>query len=472
MLRRLLGALWPSKPVEQAATEQAGIASGRTSERGLRATPENSTRYRYLAYWPDYTLRGTILEIRDMDRRDGRIKKMHTRTARAAIKGGLVLNAPSSLTVLHREWKAFERRLQLHRREKLESDLRGLMMEGNLPLQWVLDDTTRVVGGIRMPTETLKALVGPNGRFLDPRQAYEQWDLAEGRAVATFPAWALSIVRLTPDNYDDMGAFGRPYFDAGREVWQRLAMTEEDMVIRRHDRAPQHLFHSLEGATKDELEVYKAEVEDDRKNGINRDFYANKKGSVSAVQGDVNLDQIADVVHLLDTFFAGGPAPKGLFGYDSNLNRDILEELRRDWYDEIDALQDQVAYVYELGFKLDLLLQGVNPDNFDFSVEFAERRSETPTQATDRALKEMALGLPAEVYWRTAGYEPARVREMKEDEAQEFDPYPGEDEHEPEEGGTAGPAAPAPVMPRLRPRVSIVPGNAKGGDSATYVAKS
>ena len=36
-------------------------------------------------------------------------------------------------------------------------------------------------------------------------------------------------------------------------------------------------------------------------------YYSNKKGSVQAVQGDANLDQIADVVHLLDTFFSGAP---------------------------------------------------------------------------------------------------------------------------------------------------------------------
>ncbi|MGR4655279.1 hypothetical protein K8R15_24385 [Escherichia coli] len=35
-----------------------------------------------------------------------------------------------------------------------------------------------------------------------------------------------------------------------------------------------------------------------------RDFFLNKKGSVTSVSGDANLDQIADVSYLLDTFFA------------------------------------------------------------------------------------------------------------------------------------------------------------------------
>ena len=66
------------------------------------------------------------------------------------------------------------------------------------------------------------------------------------------------------------------------------------------------------------------------------DFYANHKGGVTGVNGDANLDQINDVVHLLDTFFSGAPAPKGLFGYSEGLSRDILEDLKKDYFEEIE----------------------------------------------------------------------------------------------------------------------------------------
>ncbi|GHL16995.1 hypothetical protein ECZU23_54380 [Escherichia coli] len=62
--------------------------------------------------------------------------------------------------------------------------------------------------------------------------------------------------------------------------------------------------HVLEGASREDLNLYRAEVERDQAYGNWRDFFLNKKGSVTSVSGDANLDQIADVSYLLDTFFA------------------------------------------------------------------------------------------------------------------------------------------------------------------------
>jgi hypothetical protein len=226
-------------------------------------------------------------------------------------------------------------------------------------------------------------------------------------------------------------------------------MTEEDLVVRRRQRAPLRMAHVLEGATQEELESYRAGHEAEA-GEITTDFYLNRKGSVSALQGDANLDQIADVAHLLDTFFSGAPAPKGLFGYAGDLQRDILEDLKRDYFEEIDALQDTLAYVYELGFRLELLLRGVNPDAQDFQVKFAERRTETPNQAADRALKYQALGASTETVMRAAGLDPALEREQRKQDELEGSPYP--------DPGNIG------------PRVNVTPGNARKGESATTIA--
>ncbi len=432
------------------AMYQAGYLSGPTTEGGIRATPENALKYLYRTMNVDMELRSVIMDIRLMDKLDGRVKKIHGRMARTAVKGGLKLKNEMNKKILNR-WKEFERRLNLYRREKLESDARGLAMEGNLPLQWILTPDKRVAAGVRMPTETLVPRVSAAGVFKDPRKAYEQYDLMQNRVIASFALWQLSMVRLSPDNFDDMGSLGRPYLDASRTVWKKLQMTEEDMVIRRKTRAAQRKVHQLENPTDEFFNKYKEDIENDKWDQTT-DYFIKGKGAVTAVQGDENLDQIADVVHLLDTFFAGSPAPKGLFGYSGELKRDILEDMKRDYYDEIDSMQDLQAFVYELGFRLDLLLAGINPDNYDFQVVFAERRTETANQAADRALKLQALGASKETVFEAAGIAPAKEKERLISEVKDTNPYP-----EPNNiGGNQ--------------RVSITPGNQRKGESATSIA--
>jgi hypothetical protein len=447
-----------------------GEIAGASSERGIRANPEDSLRYAYRRMWVDPDLRAAIIDIRRMDALDGRVKKIHQRTARAAAKGGVLLHLPTPNKRLSRMWEAFARRLHLYRREKLESDVRGLMMEGNLPMQWILGGG-QVVGCARMPAETIVPLVTPAGRFQNPAKAYEQWDLANGAVVATFGLWQLTVGRVGPANYDDWGSLGRPYLDASRTIWQKLTMTEEDLVIRRTMRAPLRMVHVLEGATSEQLAEYRQQVEADQSRGNYSDYYLNRKGSVSPVQGDASLDQIADVAHLLDGFFAGAPAPKGLFGYVGDLARDVLEDLKKDYYEELDALQDNVAYVYEQGFRLELLLAGINPDAYEFTVQFAERRTDTPNQRADLALKLQGLGASTVTCFEHAGLDVAQELSRLEEQHKHDDPYPEGDE------GGGPPEPPAAdedleVPPRSPggPRVSITPGNQRKGESGTTIS--
>lgn len=439
------------------ATDLPGEATPRTSEVGFRPTPENRLKYLYRLMWADPELRQRILDIRAMDIADPRVKKIHRRTAAETIKGGLRLSCSSNNEALIKGWRDFSHRLRLDRREKLESDARGLLMEGNLPMQWVLGPDRRVIQAVRMPSETILPVVTDTGVFKDAAAAYEQYDLATGTRLATFGLWQLTMGRLGPDNYDDHGSLGRPYMDASREVWRKLRMTEEDLVIRRRERAPLRTSHVLEGATREELDTYRASVEDDQKD-ITTNYYLNRKGAVTAIQGDANLDQIADVAHLVDTFFAGSPAPKGLFGYVGDLSRDVLEDLKRDFYEEIDSVQDLIADVYRVGFELDLLLQGINPDACDFEVLFAERKTETPNQAADRALKLQALGVSRETVFETAGLDPKLERTRMDQQIEDGDPYP--------DPNNIGPSQDAPGAPR----VSITPGNARKKESATAIS--
>lgn len=427
---------------------------------------EAQLQYAYRVMWVDPDLRQAILDIREMDKLDGRVKRIHSRVARDVIKGGLVMQQGEASDVLAREWDAFQRRLQLNRIEKLKSDARGLVMEGNLPYQWVLDREFNVVQGVRMPSETILPNIDEGGRFKDLQKAYVQLDIMTGAELAAFPLWQLHHARFDPDNFDDMGSLGRPFLDASRTTWRKLNMTEEDLVIRRRMRAPLRMAHVLENASDDVVDKYRQQVEKDQANGVVTDYYMNRKGGVSAVQGDSNLDHMKDIVHLLDSFFAGGPIPKGLAGYTDGLARDILEDLKRDYYDEVDVLQDTISFAYEQGFRLHLLLKNINPDNEDFRVTFAERRTETMTQTMDIGLKMKALGYPQGMVYEYIGDDPAYVERRREWEAKNYDPYPEEGV----EGGNQAPQQPSrPVSRNRGVTVKVTPGNGRKGESGTSI---
>ena len=411
------------------------------------------------AMFVDYDRRVLVAMMREMDQKDGRVKQVHSRTASDVIRGGLVMQTTSE--VLSDEWERFQARLQLNNWEKLKSDSRGLVMEGNLPLQLVLNADGDIGAGVRMPSDTIVPMTDMGGRFKDPAVAFEQRDVMTGGVQARFAAWQLGLGRLDPDNWDDLGSMGRPMLDGCASVWRKLVMTEEDLVIRRRVRAPLRLAHILEGADQTALDQYRKETEGE-KGEITTDFYLNRKGGVQAIQGDATLGDIGDVAHLLSTFFAGSPAPKAMFGYTDGTARDILEDMKRTYYDTIDSLQDAQGGVYAFAFRIHLLFKGINPGPEDFYLRFAKRRTESANQVADLALKWMALGLPDEFIQSEMGLDPQDIREMKIKQAKSTDPYPN-----PLKVGADG----LPLASSAGNKVSVTPGNAPKGESATNVAQ-
>ncbi len=421
------------------------------TETGFRSSIETRQRAYYDYLLLDYDFISVVQDVRRMDARDGRVKRIHNRVARDVTRGGLILKQSDGDETVKREWQDYVRRLELSNPSKLKSDARGLLMEGNLPFQWVLDEQKNVVKGVRMPSDSIKVNAGENGQINNVASAYSQIDVLKNKKVADFALWQMTLARLDPDNYDDNLSLGRPFLDANREVWRKLRKTDTDLVVRRSSRSPMRLSHILEGATQDDLDKYKDEIEAN-KDLITTDFYMNKKGTVTALQGDASLGDINDVVYLLDTFFAGTPLPKGLMGYTDGLARDILEDLKTDYYEEVDQMQALLAWVYAQGFRLQLLLKNKNPDAYAFEIAFAERRTESRTQIADRALKMGALGYPRAMIYEEMGHNADDVEERKQQERKQGNPYPDfEQDHVPQ------------------PRVSITPNNGGKGNSATDI---
>lgn len=400
-------------------------------------------------------LRGMIEELKRFDGEDGRVKKVLNRIKRDAVKGGLQLSfAGKEDETISRIWQDFLTRTKLKKREKLGSEARLLARDGNLPIQWEIIKG-KVVRGIPMPIGTLEPDCDDLGRFKNPAIAWRQIDIA-GNVLATFPELLITNGRLDPENYERPDSLGRPYLDAARPALRRLRMQEDDMVVMRRTRAPNRSLHVLEGASEPELIAYENDVTR-RRQSPDQDFYSNKKSAVTNIAATANFDQVKDIEMNLDAFFAIA-GPKGLFGYIDGMSRDILEDLKKDYYEEVDAIQDVLADVYRKGFELELLLNGKDPAAYDFTIKFAERMTETPSQRADRALKQQSIGASQQTVLETAGLDPSKEKARIAEERKNPSDYKADDDID--------------LDNPKQPTVKVTPGNAKKGESQTNITNN
>lgn len=236
------------------------------------------------------------------------------------------------------------------------------------------------------------------------------------------------------------------------------------MVVLRRTRASNRALHVLEGADEKELTAYENEVIK-RRQDPSSDYFSNKKAAVTNIASSANFDQVKDIEMTLDAFFAIA-GPKGLFGYIDGMSRDILEDLKKDYYEEVDAIQDVLADVYRKGFELELLLNGKDPAAYEFTIKFAERMTESPSQRADRALKQQSIGASQQTVLETAGLDPvkekARIAEERKNPS-DYQLEPNLDDDIDLDNLK---------QPRLGPKVSITPGNAKKGESQTHITNA
>ena len=435
-----------------------------------QTTAAGTTRDDPLSGYDDYyakmrgrmDLRGVIEELKQFDQVDGRVKKVLNRISRDAVKGGLQLSFDGSEDeTISALWQAFKARTKLNKREKVASEARLLARDGNLPIQWIVNKNRQVIRGIAMPIGTLEADCDDLGRFNAPATAWRQIDIA-GKVLATFPALLITNGRLDPENYERPDSLGRPYLDAARPALRRLRMQEDDMVVLRRTRSSNRALHVLEGANETELRNYENDVIK-RRQDPSSDYFSNKKSAVTNIAGTANFDQVKDIEMSLDAFFAIA-GPKGLFGYIDGMSRDILEDLKKDYYEEIDAIQDVLADVYRAGFELELLLNGKDPAGYDFTIKFAERMTESPSQRADRALKQQSIGASQQTVLETAGLDPVKEKARIAEERKNPSDY-GLDQGLDDDGEID--------LDKPRgPQVSITPGNAKKGESQTSIANN
>jgi hypothetical protein len=349
------------------------------------------------------TERARVVEAcRLMYSQDPRARKMLRTLARDMTKGGF--------TVKCREERAAQVAQALYKRLDLDKVLddwvRLTARDGDSFLEVVINERLEIVDISRKPTLRVRRNSNAMDRFDDPTKGYWMGSQLHIGAeppkdAVWFADWQMIHARW---EHDEGSRYGTPMLASGISAWRKVNEGELDVAVRRKTRASMRYLHVLENASEAEIERYKEK----NKSALSAsaavaDFFSNRPGSISVIQGDARLNEIEDVRHHIQTWMASGEMPMELLVYGEELNRDVLNKKLDEYRETLEQLR--VWVVSELIRPLlerQWLLAGILPEGLDYDITWKAQAAVTPREildVADAAMRLRLLGFPEEMVW-------------------------------------------------------------------------
>lgn len=397
LLDRIRGVFRQAEPAEQEKT---------TAD----LTPKPSRPTDLLSRFAADTERAAIVrKCREMYKADPRAKKMLRTLARDLTKGGFVVKVDGGQDRSDDQAAEIAQELEdrLDLEQKLDDWVRLTARDGDSFLEIGVNDRLEIAEVTRKATLQMHRNTNEFDRFDDPERAFwwtdEMWIGQDPPADAVwFAQWQIIHARW---EHDEGSRYGTPMMSSGTGHYKKVTEGELDIAVRRKTRSGMKYHHVVEGAGEGDLEAYKEFNKDalDNPFAAVADFFTNKPGSITAIQGDARLGEITDVEHMIATWFMSGEVPMELIGYGQNLNRDILKEKKEEYDEIIEGLRSWVqTELLKPLFERQWLLAGIYPPNLNYSFEWRAKQLITPAelgQVADAALKFRILGLDDDIIW-------------------------------------------------------------------------
>jgi translation initiation factor 1 (eIF-1/SUI1) len=238
--------------------------------------------------------------------------------------------------------------------------------------------------------------------FNDPKKAYflsyypSNTSFRDGSGV-WYRDWQILHIRW---HHEPPRKYGIPLMASSRISYKMLREGEVDVAIRRKTRAGQKRHHKIQGADPNIIEQYKAWNADALKDATAAaaDFFSNERTEIATLQGDEQIGVIDDIQHHLETLGIGLIVPLSMTGYGRNVNRDVLDVQDKEYRRLLEALGEfPVSSIIKPIIEMEWLLSGINPDNYDWSIQWSSR--EVWQLNADGLFK--LYGLISPEYWTT-----------------------------------------------------------------------
>lgn len=414
-----LTSLWRRGSPDTPSQEQQDITAHSTEE--IR---ETDFIYRMLEV--ETSRRHVLRDVETLLRTDPLVDETNTRVSRKTVRGGIISTVKGSGK--HEKQLAVKkgnkpgRGSQLANKaqeiiddffERCKVDAHSahwvarLIADGDLFLNVLvrMDSQPYIEKIQQVPPAIMKRNEDQFGRFIDASRAFSEIDPQNGlyfteiipdTAVRHFPLWSINHIRWKYRG----GQYGNSQYVTIRKLSKQNATADDDMVVRRKVRAPLRRAHILGSkdapADSKAVDAYKKEHRESMLKGKYQpvtDYYMNGLGDVKNLEGDGNLDKIADIKYLYDKQNTGTIIPKGLIGHAEDINRDILDDQKEEYYDTIEDIRHLLEYGDGGPFSglraiidFELLLHGIDVEatGLSYDINFRPLRTEDPTEVVNR----------------------------------------------------------------------------------------
>ncbi len=330
---------------------------------------------------------------------DTRVKQVIQTLARDATKGGyrlVVQNDPRAQEI----GDALRKRLKLDSR--LDDWTRLTLRDGDSFLEVGVTAEREIATVSRKPTLQMRRNSSAIDTFKEPEKAFwiadYEWLMEPGRDAVWLAQWQVIHARW---DHDEGERYGRPLFSSGIVPWKRLTEGETDISVRRKTRAGMKYVHNLHGADEAALRAY-MELNKEaigNPNAAIADFFVSD-GEISAMQGDAQLGDIADVRHHLKTLWVASPVPMSIVGYGEDIDFSVVGHQKEQYDEALPQVRQWItAQLLQPLLELQWLLAGILPDQLEYEITWAPKSNTTPQDIeaiAGAAIQLKELGIPIE----------------------------------------------------------------------------
>lgn len=343
----------------------------------------------------------TLMEIDEMLKSDTRLKRANHVFASTAVRRGFTVKITSEVS------KSIADQAQgiideLIKRTQLNSKVtpwaRSLLKDGELFLNPVIDATTKKITDIKnLPAITMQRNEDITGRFADLKDAFRQVDPVTREILTYFPLYSINHIRW---DHESGQLYGNSQYLSCRATWRKLKKVEEELVVRRATRAAPKRFHQVGNKDNpggwEEVKAYKEmnKLDNPKVALAITDYFGNGLTSVTDLNADAQLDHINDIVHLQEVHMIGTAVPLHIIGFGQNVNRDVVEDQKKQFEEDVQELRDLMEYGDEgtySGFRsifdLALVLQGIDPAMIEYNFLWSDSNNDNVNDKVDRVVK-------------------------------------------------------------------------------------